>query len=341
MKFIDEAIITVSSGHGGSGCVSFRREKYIPRGGPDGGNGGNGGSILFKTDPGKRTLHEFKTKRSFAAQNGAPGRGRQQTGKNGNDTIISLPPGTLIIDAETNQVIKDLVATDTTFVFLKGGRGGKGNKHFTSSTYRSPKFAQPGEPGRTVKVKLELKLLAEVGIIGLPNAGKSTLLSVISAARPVISDYPFTTLSPNLGMVQVNENEPFAVADIPGLIEGAHTGTGLGIRFLKHIERTRFLVHLIDASAIDKNDPLRDYRTINTELRQYGKHLAEKPQVIVLNKMDLPEATERSDLFIEAGGFPICFKISAATKSGVDDLKKHLFTLLCQYHEQQSSSDPK
>ena len=341
MKFIDEAIITVSSGHGGSGCVSFRREKYIPRGGPDGGNGGNGGSIIFKTDPGKRTLHEFKTKRTFTAQNGAPGKGRQQTGKNGNDTIIALPPGTLIIDAETNQVIKDMVSAGTTFVFLKGGRGGKGNKHFTSSTYRSPKFAQPGEPGRTFKVKLELKLLAEVGIIGLPNAGKSTLLSVISAARPVISDYPFTTLSPNLGMVQVKDNEPFAVADIPGLIEGAHTGTGLGIRFLKHIERTLFLVHLIDASAIDETDPLSAYRTINTELAQYGKHLAEKPQVIVLNKMDLPEAAGRARRFIDAAGLSDCFKISAATKSGVDDLKMHLFTLLCQYHGQQPTSNLK
>ena len=339
MKFIDEAIITVSSGHGGRGCVSFRREKYIPRGGPDGGNGGNGGSIIFKADPGKRTLYEFKTKRSFAAQNGSPGKGRQQTGKNGKDTIISLPPGTLIIDTETDRVIKDIVDTGTTFVFLKGGRGGKGNKHFTSSTYRSPKFAQPGEPGQTVKIRLELKLLADVGIIGLPNAGKSTLLSVISAARPVISDYPFTTLSPSLGMVQVKDNEPFAVADIPGLIEGAHMGTGLGIRFLKHIERTRFLVHLIDAAAIDKNDPLRDYRTINSELAQYGKHLAEKPQVVVLNKMDLPEATENSELFINAAGLASCFKISAATKRGIDDLKKHLYTILCQYHEQQSSSD--
>ncbi len=339
MKFIDEATITVSSGHGGSGCVSFRREKYIPRGGPDGGNGGNGGNIIFKTDTGKRTLLEFRTKRSFTAQNGAPGKGKQQTGKTGKDTIISLPPGTIISEAETNRVIKDMVRPDTTFVFLKGGRGGKGNKHFTSSTYRSPRFAQPGEPGQTVTLKLELKVLADIGIIGLPNAGKSTLLSVISAARPAINDYPFTTLSPNLGMVQVKNGEPFAVADIPGLIEGAHTGTGLGIQFLKHIERTRFLVHLIDASAIDNADPLNGFRTINTELAQYGKNLMEKPQVVVLNKTDIPEAVEKADTFIKATGLKTCFKISAATKNGIEDLKNHLFALLCQYHEQDSSPD--
>jgi len=328
LKFIDEAIITVSSGHGGSGCVSFRREKFIPRGGPDGGNGGNGGNIIFKTDPGKRTLHCFKTKRSFAAQNGAPGKGKQQTGKNGKDAIISIPPGTIISDVETKKIIIDMVLADTTFTLLKGGRGGKGNKHFTSSTYRSPKFAQPGEPGQTATVKLELKLLADVGLIGLPNAGKSTLLSAISAARPKISDYPFTTLSPNLGMVQVKNSEPFVAADIPGLIEGAHTGAGLGTRFLKHIERTRILVHLIDAAAIDKTDPLRGYHTINNELTLYGQNLAGKPQVVVLNKMDVPEAAGLAEAFIKAARPKTCFKISAAAKTGLDDLKNYLFALL-------------
>ncbi len=339
MKFIDEAIITVRSGHGGSGCVSFRREKYIPRGGPDGGNGGDGGNIIFQTDPGKRTLTDFKTKKFFAAQNGAPGKGPQQTGKNGRNTIIPVPPGTIISDADAEEIIADMVRPDASLTLLKGGRGGKGNKHFTTSTNRSPKFAQPGEPGQTLKIKLELKILADIGIIGLPNAGKSTLLSVISAARPAINDYPFTTLSPNLGMVRVKDNEPFAVADIPGLIEGAHTGTGLGIRFLKHIERTRFLVHLIDAAAIDPSDPLQGFRTINEELSQYGQHLAEKPQVVVLNKMDLTGASDLADLFIETAGVEPCFKISAATKSGLEDLKNHLFALLCQYHELQSTSD--
>jgi len=340
LKFIDEAIITVSSGHGGSGCVSFRREKYIPRGGPDGGNGGNGGNIIFKADPGKRTLVDFKTKRSFAAQNGSPGKGKQQTGKTGRDTIVPIPPGTIISNVETEEIIADMVRPDETFAFLDGGRGGKGNKHFASSTHRSPRFAQPGEPGQTATVKLELKVLADIGIIGLPNAGKSTLLSVISAARPAINNYPFTTLSPNLGMVQVHDNEPFAVADIPGLVEGAHTGTGLGIQFLKHIERTRFLVHLIDAAAIDKTDPLKGYDTINTEMARYGKNLEEKPQVVVLNKMDIPEAEEPADVFIKAVGLKSCFKISAATKTGLDDLKNHLFALLCKSNEEQSTPDP-
>jgi GTPase len=333
LKFIDEAIISVSSGHGGSGCVSFRREKYIPLGGPDGGNGGDGGNIIFKADPGKRTLHYFKTRRSFAAQNGAPGKGRQQTGKNGQDTIIPIPPGTIITDAETGQVIADMVIANESLTFLKGGRGGKGNKHFTTSTNRSPKFAQPGEPGQSTKIKLELKLLADIGIIGLPNAGKSTLLSVISAARPAIRDYPFTTLSPSLGMVQIKDCEPFAVADIPGLIEGAHTGTGLGIQFLKHIERTRCLVHLIDAAAIDPDDPLHGYRTINNELAMYGKNLEEKPQVVVLNKMDITGATEMAELFVSAAGLEKCFRISAAARKGIDDLKNYLFEIVSKSHE--------
>lgn len=330
MKFIDEATISVSSGHGGSGCVSFRREKYIPWGGPDGGNGGKGGDIVFKTDPGKRTLQVFKTRRIFKAENGAPGRGKQQTGRDGRDTVIPLPPGTIISDAETQQVIIDMVDPAATFSFLKGGRGGKGNRHFTSSTYRSPKFAQPGEPGQTATVRLELKILADIGLIGLPNAGKSTLLSVISAARPAIGDYPFTTLSPNLGMVKVKDGEPFAVADIPGLIEGAHTGAGLGIQFLRHIERTRFLVHLIDASAIDPADPLKAYRTINNELAMYGKTLTEKPQVVVLNKMDIPEASALADVFERTIQPAACFRISAAACQGLEDLKNHLLMLLSQ-----------
>jgi GTP-binding protein len=237
------------------------------------------------------------------------------------------------MEAETSQVIADMVVANDTFVFLTGGRGGKGNKHFTTSTNRSPKFAQPGEPGQSAKVKLELKLLADVGIIGLPNAGKSTLLSVISAARPAIRDYPFTTLSPNLGMVQIKDCEPFAVADIPGLIEGAHAGAGLGIQFLKHIERTSCLVHLIDASAIDKDNPLQGYQTINNELAMYGKHLLEKPRVVVLNKMDITGANELADLFIQAAGLETCFRISAATRKGVEDLKKRLFTIVSKHHE--------
>ncbi|MFZ5562677.1 MAG: GTPase ObgE [Thermodesulfobacteriota bacterium] len=333
MKFIDEAIITVNSGKGGAGCVSFRRERFIPRGGPDGGDGGEGGSIIFRVNPAKRTLYDFRSKRNLSAQNGAPGQGRQKTGKSGSDLVIEVPAGTIISYAETGQVIRDMVSPEEDFVFLAGGRGGKGNKHFTTSTHRAPKFAQPGEPGQTATIKLELKLLADVGIIGLPNAGKSTLLSVISAARPAIDAYPFTTLSPNIGMVKIPGAEPFAAADIPGLIEGAHTGTGLGIRFLKHIERTRLLVHLMDAAAIDPDNPLAAHSVINRELAMFSPALAQKPQVVVLNKMDIPGARERADLFIRASGIQGCFLISAAARSGVEELKKHLFELLCTHDD--------
>ncbi|MDY6823137.1 MAG: GTPase ObgE [Thermodesulfobacteriota bacterium] len=328
MKFIDEAIITVCSGNGGRGCVSFRRERFVPRGGPDGGDGGHGGSILFKTDPGKRTLYHFRSKKHFRAQNGAPGEGRQKTGKSGKDLVIEIPPGTIISDAETGEVLKDMVAPDQSVELLSGGRGGKGNRHFTSSTHRSPKFAQPGEPGQCITIRLELKLLADVGIIGLPNAGKSTLLSVISAAKPAINNYPFTTLSPMLGMVTLKDSEPIAVADIPGLIKGAHTGTGLGIQFLKHIERTRILLHLIDASTIDENDPLAGFHTINTELAMFSEALARKPQVAVLNKMDIPEAAPLARAFEDTARLGRCFSISAATKKGIPDLKKYLFEVL-------------
>ncbi|MDY6903988.1 MAG: GTPase ObgE [Thermodesulfobacteriota bacterium] len=336
MRFIDEAIITVCSGKGGSGCVSFRRERFVPRGGPDGGDGGDGGSIIVKTDPGRRTLYDFRSKKHLRAQNGAPGEGKQKTGKSGKDLVIHVPPGTLISDAETGERLKDMVAPGESVTLLTGGRGGKGNRHFTSSTHRSPKFAQPGESGQCLTIKLELKLLADVGIIGLPNAGKSTLLSVISAARPAINNYPFTTLSPMIGMVTLKDSEPIAVADIPGLIEGAHTGTGLGIQFLKHIERTRVLLHLIDASAIDPDDPLAGFHTINKELAMFSESLAQKPQVVVLNKMDIPEAASLVRAFEKAAGLERCFMISAAAKKGVADLKKHLFAVLWNLEQNDS-----
>ncbi len=325
MKFIDEAIITVSSGKGGSGCVSFRRERFVPRGGPDGGDGGDGGNIIFNTDPGKRTLYGFRSKNHSHARNGAPGEGRQKTGKSAKDLIIQVPPGTVVSDSETGELLRDMVSPNETVEFLSGGRGGKGNRHFTSATRRSPRFAQPGEPGRSATIKLELKILADVGIIGLPNAGKSMLLSIISAARPAINNYPFTTLTPSIGMVTLKDSEPIAVADIPGIIEGAHTGVGLGIRFLKHIERTQILLHLIDASNINEADPLAGFNMINTELSKFSEDLVRKPQVVVLNKMDLPESDAPARAFINAAQVDRCFKISAATKKGVDDLKKYLF----------------
>lgn len=300
MKFIDEAIITVQSGDGGNGCVSFRREKYVPRGGPDGGDGGKGGDVVLVSSAGRRTLYPFRFQREFKAERGAAGQGRQRTGKNGSDVRIEVPPGTLIRDAESGELIKDFARPGETFVVARGGRGGKGNTHFKSSTHRTPRFSQPGEAGEFRRLRLELKLLADVGIVGLPNAGKSTLISVISSVKPKIADYPFTTLVPNLGVVKAGAREPFVVADIPGLIEGAHRGAGLGIRFLRHVERTRILVHLIDAAAIDPQAPLAAFDAVNTELALYSPSLARKPQVIALNKLDLPGAEEHARLFRRA-----------------------------------------
>jgi GTP-binding protein len=328
VKFIDEAMITVQSGDGGKGCVSFRREKFIPRGGPDGGDGGKGGDIILSTTSRKRTLYHFKYQKHFKAENGSHGQGKQKTGKNGRNLTIELPPGTLVIDADTGHLIKDLVETGETFVILKGGRGGQGNTKFKTSTHRTPRFAQPGEPGETRTLKLELKLLADVGIIGLPNAGKSTLISAISSARPKIANYPFTTLVPSLGVVQTGWTEPFVVADIPGLIKGAHQGTGLGTKFLRHIERTRILVHLIDASSIDPDDPLDQYHTINQELAMYDEKLAKKPQIVVLNKLDLSGVRKSADIFQSAVKDKEVVFISALTGQGLEQLKSQIVQLL-------------
>jgi GTP-binding protein len=328
VKFIDEAIITVQSGDGGSGCVSFRREKFIPRGGPDGGDGGKGGDVVLKTTLRKRTLQHFQFKRQFKAKNGSGGQGKQKTGKNGHDLIIEIPPGTLVSNSETEQILKDLTKPDETFIAAKGGRGGQGNRRFKTSRNRTPRFSQPGEPGETLTLKLDLKLLADVGIIGLPNAGKSTLITSISSAKPKIGNYPFTTLSPNLGVVQTPWGEPFVVADIPGLIEGAHKGAGLGIKFLRHIERTRILVHLIDVLSVDPEDPLKVYYTINKELAMYSSGLAEKPQIVVLNKLDIPDADESANIFKSAAKDKKILLISAINGTGIDELKSQIVKLL-------------
>ena len=328
MKFIDEARITVQSGNGGAGCVSFRREKYIPKGGPDGGDGGRGGDVILKPTTKKRTLYHLQFNKLYKAKNGAGGQGNNRAGKGGDDLIIELPPGTLVIDAGTGEILKDLVDPDEVFVVAHGGRGGLGNARFKSSTNRTPRFAQPGEPGQTLDLRLELKLLAEVGIVGLPNAGKSTLIAALSAARPKVADYPFTTLAPCLGVVRTGRREPFVMADIPGLIEGAHAGTGLGIRFLRHVERTRVLVHLVDAAAIDPDHPLRDLDTVNRELHAYSRVLAEKPQLVVLNKMDVDWAPDAAALFTEAWGKTEPVQISAATGQGIEGLKSALCGLL-------------
>ncbi|BBO84618.1 GTPase ObgE [Desulfosarcina ovata] len=339
MKFIDEVRIAVQSGKGGAGCVSFRREKYIPKGGPDGGDGGRGGDVVLKTTTKKRTLYHLRFQQLYKAKNGAGGQGQNRFGKGGDDLIIELPPGTLVINADTGELIKDLVDPDEVFVVAKGGRGGLGNARFKSSTNRTPRFAQPGEPGETLALRLELKLLADVGIVGLPNAGKSTLVSALSSARPKIADYPFTTLTPNLGVIQTGYREPFIVADIPGLIEGAHTGLGLGVRFLRHVERTRVLLHLVDVAAIDPDQPLRDLETVNRELKQYSRALTDKPQVVVLNKMDVAWADDAAALFEEAYGKGSLLRISAAAGSGLDQLTETLCELLDQLDDAQPEAD--
>ena len=340
MKFIDEARITVQSGKGGAGCVSLRREKYIPKGGPDGGDGGRGGDIIFKATAKRRTLYHLRFQKLYKAKNGSGGQGNNRAGKSGETLIIELPLGTLVNDADTGALLKDLVDPDEVFVVAKGGRGGLGNARFKSSTNRTPRFAQPGEPGQIRNLRLELKLLADVGIVGLPNAGKSTLVSAMSSARPKIADYPFTTLTPNLGVVQTNRREPFIVADIPGLIEGAHTGTGLGIRFLRHVERTRILLHLVDAAAIDADHPLRDLDTVNRELERYNSALSEKPQLVVLNKMDVAWAEDAATLFQESFGKGDLLKISAATGKGLDRLTATLCSLMDQLDEAQAEAKP-
>jgi len=333
VKFIDEAIITVQSGDGGRGCVSFRREKFIPRGGPDGGDGGKGGDVVFVATSRRRTLYQFRYRNKLKAKNGVYGQGKQKAGKNGEDLKIEIPLGTLVFNAKTGRLIKDFVKAGEAFVIAKGGRGGLGNARFKSSTNRTPRFAQPGEPGETLTLKIELKLLADVGIIGLPNAGKSTLISAISSAQPKIAGYPFTTLTPNLGVVQTDKGEPFVVADIPGLISGAHKGAGLGIRFLKHIERTRILVHLIDISSIDTNHPLNVYNTINMELALYSKNLAKKPQIVVLNKLDIPGAKEAADIFQSAAKEKNIALISAITGKGVHHLILRILEILDRSYE--------
>jgi GTP-binding protein len=333
MKFIDEAVILVQAGSGGNGCVSFRREKYIPRGGPDGGDGGKGGDVILKAANQLRTLSHFHFKQRFKAPSGTHGQGKNRTGKNGKDLIVKVPVGTLVKDLEGGALLQDLTRDNESVVVARGARGGKGNKHFASSTNRAPRFAQKGSPGESISLKLELKLLADIGIIGFPNAGKSTLISRISSARPKISDYPFTTLIPNLGVVELDPYPPFVVADIPGLIEGAHTGVGLGTRFLRHVERTLFLVHMIDLTSLESDDILKKYHSINTELEHFDSTLSQKPQVIVLNKKDQPGTEKAALLFQEAirDTDPDVWIISALTGEGVSPLKEHLAKLLEEY----------
>lgn len=319
--FVDQVKIYVKGGDGGNGMVAFRREKYVPKGGPAGGDGGKGGDVIFIVDEGLRTLMDFRYQRHFKASKGENGRSKSQHGKNAEDLVVKVPPGTVVKDDDTGEVIADLVRHGERAVIAKGGRGGRGNIRFATSRNPAPEIAENGEPGQERYIVLELKVLADVGLVGFPSVGKSTLLSIVSSARPKIAEYHFTTIVPNLGVVETEDGRSFVMADLPGLIEGAHQGAGLGLQFLRHIERTRVIVHVIDMGAVEGRDPYQDFLTINNELREYNLRLTERPMVIAANKMDMPGAEENLEKFKEQlqEDIPI-FPISAVTQSGIREL---------------------
>lgn len=329
--FIDKAKIFVRSGKGGNGSVSFRREKYVPLGGPDGGDGGKGGSIVFKVDTGITTLLDFKYRKKFIAEDGEAGSTSKCYGKNGEDLYITVPMGTIIREAETNKVIADLSHKDDVFVLLRGGKGGKGNAKFATPTRQAPHFAEPGMPGEEMQIVLELKLLADVGLLGFPNVGKSTFLSMTTAAKPKIANYHFTTLKPNLGVVAADGVEPFVMADIPGIIEGASEGVGLGLEFLRHIERTRLLIHVVDISGIEGRDAFEDFVKINEELKKYSVKLWDRPQIVVANKCDMlydESVYENFKKAVQEMGYNKVFKMSAATSQGIEAVMQEASKLL-------------
>jgi GTP-binding protein len=330
MKFVDEARIHVKAGDGGNGCISFRRERFIPRGGPNGGDGGKGGDVILQADAQLTTLLDLAYPKQFRAQKGSHGRGKDQTGKSGEDLIIRVPAGTLVRDDGTREVLQDLLFDGQRFVAAEGGRGGRGNARFATPTLRAPRRAEKGEKGQEHWLRLELKLLADVGLIGYPNAGKSTLLSRISSAKPKIADYPFTTLVPNLGVVNREDHRPFVVADIPGLIEGASKGAGLGLTFLRHVERTRLLIHLLDISGGPSHLPVKDFQALNDELKAYDPLLQKKTQLVALNKIDLPSVRERAtdiENQFEKMGYRL-FLISGQTGEGLEELMKSVCRVL-------------
>lgn len=328
--FVDKAKIYVKAGNGGDGRVSFRREKYVPNGGPDGGDGGDGGDIVFIVDENMRTLMDFRYKKKHIAGNGEMGGTNNSSGKSADDLYIKVPAGTILRDAETGALLGDLKYHGDKVIVALGGKGGKGNQHFATPTRQAPRFAQPGEPGMERWIEMELKLLADVGLVGFPNVGKSTFLSIVTSAKPKIANYHFTTLVPNLGVVDLGSGRSFVIADIPGIIEGAHSGVGLGHDFLRHVERTKVLIHLLDASGLEGRDPLEDFDKINQELKLYSEKLANKPQLVACNKMDIPEARENYGRIAEElgkKGYEV-YAISAATRDGIAPIMDRVFNLL-------------
>ena len=332
--FADRAKIIIRSGKGGDGHVSFRRELYVPNGGPDGGDGGKGGDVIFEVDKGLNTLVDFRYRRKFSAKDGDPGQKKRSHGKNGEDIILRVPEGTVILEAKSHKVIADMSGDNRQQVVLKGGRGGKGNMHYATATMQVPKYAQPGKPAQEIEVLLELKVIADVGLVGFPNVGKSTLLSRVTNADPKIANYHFTTLYPNLGVVDLKDCRGFVIADIPGLIEGASQGAGLGHEFLRHIERTRIMIHLVDAASFEGRDPVDDIYKINRELENYNPEIAKRPQVIAVNKIDaiyrqegVIDPVERLKAEFEPGGIRV-FPISAVSGKGVSDLLYYVQDLL-------------
>ncbi len=339
-KFIDEARILVRSGRGGPGSVSFRREKYVPHGGPDGGNGGRGGDVVISTDTQLASLLDYKFKPRHVARSGANGEGRAKSGRDGDTVQLRVPVGTVVYDADTGDLLADLDAPGAELVVARGGRGGKGNEHFKTSVRQAPRFAQPGEDGEEHNIRLELKLLADVGLVGFPNVGKSSLIARISAAKPKIADYPFTTLVPNLGVVRFGLHRDFVVADVPGLIVGAHEGAGLGARFLRHVERVRRIVHLVNVVPEDpERDPIRDFEAIEREMRLHNEELATVDRVLVLNRTDLPEtaeATAEVAQYASQNDLPF-YAISAATGDGVQALVNHLGEVIGRERDEASA----
>ena len=337
--FIDEAVVELIAGSGGNGCLAFRREKYVAMGGPFGGNGGKGSDIIFKVDPGLNTLVDFKYKKIIKGYKGENGMGKGMHGKNAENIIIPVPPGTVVTDFDTGLVIADLTENNEEVVIAKGGRGGRGNIAFATQSNPAPHYAENGEPGERVKIKIELKLMADVGLVGMPSVGKSTFISKISASKPKIADYPFTTLKPNLGVVKTSDNRSFVVADLPGLIEGASLGHGLGDKFLKHIERTRVIAHIIDMSGYT-NDPYKDYITINKELENFDESLIKKPQIIIANKMDMPSSKENLKKFKEKVDKEI-YEMSAINGEGINKILLKLADLLDEIPKTQLYKDEK